>query len=224
MGQHFMQSVLEKIKDAVVNGDMENYQTLISDALKQGHSAQKILDSMSYAMAIVGEKYAEGDYYLPQVLVSAEVFTKALEIIEPDLKKSISATSVKGKIVIGVVEGDIHDIGKKLVATLLGAAGFEVYDLGKDVRIEQFVDTAIEKNANIIGMSALMTTTMGGMEKVVKLLEEKGMKGKIKTMIGGSPITQEYAEKIGADAYGESAQKAVQVASKLMGIGVLVND
>lgn len=179
---------------------------------------------MSYAMAIVGEKYAEGDYYLPQVLVSAEVFTKALEIIEPDLKKSISATSVKGKIVIGVVEGDIHDIGKKLVATLLGAAGFEVYDLGKDVRIEQFVDTAIEKNANIIGMSALMTTTMGGMEKVVKLLEEKGMKGKIKTMIGGSPITQEYAEKIGADAYGESAQKAVQVASKLMGIGVLVND
>jgi len=185
--------------------------------LKDGRTANAILDSMSEGMSVVGDKYQKGEYYLPQVLLSAEVFNRSLAVITPELKKNIQGGNAKGKVVVGCCEGDVHEIGKKLVATLVGAAGFEVYDLGKDVKLELFVDTAMEKGAQLIAMSALMTTTMEGMKTVVDMLEQRGVKGKIKTMIGGAPITQEYAEKIGADAYGATAQRGAELAVILTG-------
>jgi len=210
-----MDNDLENIKNAVVKGDIKGYKALVEAAKTNGKTAHNILDSMGEAMAIVGDLYAKGNYYLPQVLLSAETFTRALAIITPDLKASVGSTPAKGKIVCGVCEGDVHEIGKKLVATLIGAAGFEVIDLGKDVKLDSFVDTAVEQKANVIAMSALMTTTMTGMKTVVDMLNERGLRGNIKTMIGGAPITQLYADTIGADAYGPSAQIAVEKAALL---------
>jgi corrinoid protein of di/trimethylamine methyltransferase len=211
-----MDSDLEKMTNAVVVGDLKNCKNYTSELLNAGRTANQILDAMSDGMTIVGDKYAKGQYYLPQVLLSAEVFNRSLVILTPELKKSSNGHSSKGRAVVGCCEGDVHEIGKKLVATLTGAAGFEVFDLGKDVKLELFVDTAQEKNADIIMMSALMTTTMEGMKTVVDLLNQRGMKGKVKTIIGGAH-TKEYAEKIGADAYGESAAKGAELATLLAG-------
>lgn len=208
-----MESDLEKMMNAVVVGDIKNCKSYAEGLLKQGRTAHQILDAMSDGMTVVGDKYAKGQYYLPQVLLSAEVFNRTLVILNPELKKAGGEGSARGKAVVGCCEGDVHEIGKKLVATLTGAAGFEVYDLGKDVKLELFVDTAQEKNADVVMMSALMTTTMEGMKTVVDMLNQRGMKGKVRTIIGGAPITQEYADKIGADAYGASAAKGAEIAT-----------
>lgn len=209
-----MDSDLEKMMNAVVVGDLKNSKTITEELLKSGRTAHQILDAMSDGMTVVGDKYAKGQYYLPQVLLSAEVFNRALVVLNPELKKAGgNGNSARGKAVVGCCEGDVHEIGKKLVATLTGAAGLEVYDLGKDVKLELFVETAKEKNADVIMMSALMTTTMEGMKTVVDMLNKNGMKGKVRTIIGGAPITQEYANTIGADAYGASASKGAEIAT-----------
>ncbi|OKY77090.1 MAG: Trimethylamine corrinoid protein MtbC1 [Candidatus Methanohalarchaeum thermophilum] len=207
--------VSKKIKETVIEGEKKDYGDLIDKAKDEGLSATDIVDIMAEAMDIVGDKFDKGDFYLPQVITSANAFNGILEIIEPDLREDISGSG-KGKVVIGVVEGDVHKIGKNLVSTLLDAAGFSVVDLGDDVKSDEFINTAKEEEADIIGLSTMMTTTMSEVEEVVDRVEEESLNEQTKTIIGGGPCSQEYANEIGADGYAKNAQKAVKEVSEIL--------
>jgi len=165
----------------------------------------------------VGDKFAQGTCFLPELIQAADAMRIATEVINAAIPKS--AQQKKGKIVIGTVEGDIHDIGKTIVVSLLKANGLEVYDLGRDIPTDKFMEKAEEVGADIIGTSALLTTTMEGQRKLEAALKNKGWKGKYKTMVGGAPVTQRWADRIGADAYAEDAGEAVKKAKQLLGIG-----
>ena len=164
----------------------------------------------------VGDKFAQGTCFLPELIQAADAMRIATEVINAAIPKS--AQQKKGKIVIGTVEGDIHDIGKTIVVSLLKANGLEVYDLGRDIPTDKFMEKAEEVGADIIGTSALLTTTMEGQRKLEAALKNKGWKGKYKTMVGGAPVTQRWADRIGADAYAEDAGEAVKKAKQLLGI------
>ena len=164
----------------------------------------------------VGDNFAQGTCFLPELIQAAEAMRIATEIINAAIPAG--KQQKKGKIVIGTVEGDIHDIGKTIVVSLLKANGFEVYDLGRDIPTEKFLEKADEVGADIIGTSALLTTTMEGQKKLELALKKAGLKGKYKTMVGGAPVTQRWADRIGADAYAEDAGEAVKKAKQLLGI------
>jgi len=164
----------------------------------------------------VGDRFAQGECFLPELIQSADAMRIATEIINAAIPAE--AQKRKGKVVVGTVEGDIHDIGKTIVVSLLKANGFEVYDLGRDIPTEKFIEKAEEVGADIIGTSALLTTTMEGQKKLELALKKAGLKSKYKTMIGGAPVTQRWADRIGADAYAEDAGEAVKKAKKLLGM------
>jgi len=166
-------------------------------------------------MAVVGEKFSDGEYFLPDMLMAARAMKAALEVLKPSLEKTGIPTI--GKVVIGTVEGDMHDIGKNVVATFLSGNGFEVFDLGLNVTVQNFIDEVKEKKPEILGMSALLTTTMPVMGKVIKALEEIGMRSSVKVIVGGAPVTQDYANYIGADAYAHDGGKAIPACRKLLG-------
>jgi 5-methyltetrahydrofolate--homocysteine methyltransferase len=166
------------------------------------------------AMAEVGRRFEAGEYFVPEMLISARAMKSGLAILKPKLVKQNFKSY--GKIVVGTVKGDLHDIGKNLVSLMLEGAGFEVIDAGSDVAPEKFVEIAKANNADIIGLSALLTTTMTNMKATVTALEQAGLKGKIKVMIGGAPVTEGYAIQIGADGYAEDASKAVALAKQLI--------
>jgi len=207
--------MLDKIKQAVLAGEMEGIAELTNQALAQGIGAREILDqALTPAMDIVGEEYEKGDRYVPEMLISAETMKGAVTVLKPLLVEA--GVKARGKVVIGTVEGDLHDIGKDLVAMMLEGAGFEVVNLGAEVTAEQFVKAAKEHEPDILGMSALLTTTMIHMPGVISALKDAGLRDQIKVMIGGAPVTQGYANKIGADGYAPDAASATKLAKSLV--------
>jgi len=206
--------MLDKIKQAVLAGDMEGIAELTNQALAQGIVAGEILDqALTPAMDIVGREYEDGDRYIPEMLISAETMKGAVLVLKPLLVEA--GVEARGKLVIGTVEGDLHDIGKDLVAMMVEGAGFEVINLGAEITAEQFVNAVKEHKPNIIGMSALLTTTMIHMPDVIDALKQAGLRDQVKVMIGGAPVTQAYADKIGADGYAADAASATKLAKSL---------
>ncbi|MBC7078327.1 MAG: corrinoid protein [Candidatus Methanosuratus sp.] len=206
--------LFEKLAKSVVDGDEEGARQLAEEVVKRNIDAyEAIMEGLAVGMNKVSELYEKGEYYVPEVLLSASAMNVAVEILKPHIK--IDKTAKPIAVVLGVVEGDIHDIGKNLVKIMLDAAGYKVIDLGKDVPIGEFVKTARENNAEVIGMSALMTTTMPGMKKVVDQLVASNYRDKVKVMIGGAPTTMEYAKSIGADMWGKDASSAVGIVKSL---------
>ncbi|MDR1164637.1 MAG: corrinoid protein [Deltaproteobacteria bacterium] len=204
---------IQDIYKAVVDFDDEAVPGLIEKEIKAGTDAKKILDEgLIAAMDYVGKLFSEGELFVPEMLMAATAMKAGLNILKPQLAKSGGATI--GVVVIGTVKGDLHDIGKNLVGMMLEGGGFEVYDLGADVEPAKFVAAAKEKKANIVGLSALLTTTMPYMEDTVNALKEAGLTSKV--IIGGAPVTAAYAEKIGAAGYSDDAPGAVELARSLV--------
>lgn len=204
---------LDNLKQSIIDGTRKATPALAQKAIDMGIPPYTIVtDACSPAMAEVGELYQQGEYFVPEILMSAKAFESAMAIIEPFLKSKKMEPA--GTVILGVCEGDIHSIGKNLVATMLEAGGFNVFDLGTDVPAKEFIAAAIENNADIIGVSALMTTSMIGMKNIVHLVKEEELR--VKVMVGGGPVNQEYADLIGANAYGRDAMDAVRVARNLM--------
>ena len=191
-------------------GKAKIVKTLVQQALDEGIPAKQILEEGLLAgMSVVGDQFRSGEIFVPEVLVAARAMKQGAALLKPHLAGEVQ---VKGKACIGTVRGDLHDIGKNLVKMLMEGKGLEVIDLGTDVAPETFVKTAMEQNCNIIGCSALLTTTMGVMEEVVKAAEEAGIRGKVKIMIGGAPVTEAFCRQIGADAYTPDAASAADKA------------
>lgn len=195
--------------EVVIKGDENIVESEVNKALNEGNEARDILTKgLIEGMIIVGERFKAGDMFLPEVLMCASAMHKGLNIVKPLLAKS--DREAMGRIVIGTVAGDIHDIGKKIVGFLLEGGGFEVIDLGVDVPDESFVQAVEEHNPDILGMSALLTTTMPSMGKVIELLKEKRLRGKLKIIIGGASVSEQFAESIGADGYAPEASSALE--------------
>ena len=204
---------LKALADAVIKGDQNAALEITKAALAEGAAAKDVLDNGLIAgMDIVGARFKKNEVYIPEVLISARAMKTAMEVLEPELVKA--GVEPVGKLLIGTVQGDLHDIGKNLVAMMLKGAGFDVIDLGVDVEPEKFVEQVKAANAQLIGMSALLTTTMPGMEKTIKALKDAGVP--VKVMIGGAPVTQDYADRIGADGYAPDAASAVDIAKSLV--------
>ncbi len=201
--------IMKQIATALDGGDQVRVAELTGQAIEMKLTAKEILDDGLIAgMNGIGEKFRKHEIFLPHVLLAARAMYAGLDLLEPLLLAQ--GATMAGKAVIGSVQGDQHDIGKNLVGIMLKGAGFEVIDLGSDVSPEQFVDTAVESGAQVIGMSALLTTTMPVMKRVVDLIKERGLDGKLKTIIGGAPLSSEYAQEIGADAYAFDCVSAVE--------------
>jgi len=204
---------LKALADAVINGDQNTALEITKAALEEGTAAKDVLDNGLIAgMDIVGALFKKNEIYIPEVLIAARAMKMAMEVLEPELVKA--GVEPVGKLLIGTVQGDLHDIGKNLVAMMLKGAGFQVIDLGVDVGPEKFVEQVKAANAQLIGISALLTTTMPGMEKTIKALKDAGIP--VKVMIGGAPVTQDYADRIGADGYAPDAASAVDLAKSLV--------
>ncbi|MCK5046249.1 MAG: corrinoid protein [Candidatus Heimdallarchaeota archaeon] len=202
-------------KDVIVQGNIPKAKELAQKAVTDKLDINKVIDAFSEAIREVGDLFEEGEYFLPELMRSAEAMKAAMEIFTPILAKGKGQRSFT-RVVIGTIEGDIHDIGKTLVASMLSAEGFEVYDLGADVPITDFVDKAIEVDAQLICISALLTTTMMGSKRLIDLLIEKGIRDKFKVLVGGAPVTKKWTEEIGADGTAENAISAVKLAKKLL--------
>ena len=206
---------LKTIFDNVIEGAAPSVEAGVKEALAAGIGADVILkDALIAAMDEVGARYEEGDIFVPEMLVAARAMQAGLALLKPHLVGADSESA--GKVAIGTVKGDLHDIGKNLVAMMLEGAGFEIMDLGVDVTPQAFVD-AVQNGAQIIGMSALLTTTMSNMAVTVEALKAAGLRDKVKVMIGGAPVTQEYANQIGADGFAADASSATRVARELVG-------
>jgi 5-methyltetrahydrofolate--homocysteine methyltransferase len=204
---------LKQLYESVVSGDAKKTQALTQQALAEGVDPLKLVnDYMVPAMDEVGRRFEANEYFVPELLISARAMKAALEIIRPLL--TARGDQPLGRVAIGTVKGDLHDIGKNLVGSLLEGGGFEVIDLGVNVTPEKFIATVNEKKANIIAMSALLTTTMPSMKTTIDALKQAGVRDKVKVLIGGAPITQKYADEIGADGYSENAVGAVALAKK----------
>jgi len=204
---------LKALADAVIRGDQTTAVNVTKEALQEGTAPKQVLDEGLIAgMDVVGARFKNNEVYIPEVLIAARAMKMAMEVLEPELVKA--GVKPIGKFLVGTVQGDLHDIGKNLVAMMLKGAGFEVIDLGVDVSPDKFAAEAKAKGANLIGMSALLTTTMPGMEKTIKALQQAGVTAKI--MVGGAPVTQTFAEKIGAHGYAPDAASAVDTAKSLV--------
>jgi len=208
---------LKPLYDAVLEGNLPTAKSVTEQALAAGVDPQTLLtEAMIPAMDEVGRLFEANEYFVPELLISARAMKGALEIVSPLLKAS--GAQPAGKVVIGTVRGDLHDIGKNLVAAMLEGGGFEIVDLGVDVSPEKFVEAIETSGANIIAMSALLTTTMPSMKATIQQLEEASIRDKVKVMIGGAPVTQRYADEIGADAFSDNASGAVRVARELSAV------
>ena len=204
---------LKALSEAVIKGDQNTAVEITKAAIEEGTAAESILnEGLVAGMDVIGGRFKKNEVYIPEVLIAARAMKMAMEILEPELVKA--GVEPVGKLLIGTAKGDLHDIGKNLVAMMLKGAGFEVIDLGVDVAPEKFVEQAKSSGSQLIGVSALLTTTMPGMEEVIKSLKDAGISAKV--MIGGAPVTQAYADKIGADGYAADAASAVDVAKSLV--------
>lgn len=207
--------ILEEIADEVQKGNSASVEELTKRALSQNISAEEILNSgLIEGMNIVSEKFKNNEIFIPEVLVSAKAMNIGLEILKPLLAEAKVVS--KGKVVIGTVKGDLHDIGKNIVGMMLQGAGFDVVDLGADVPKEKFLEFARKEQADILGMSALLTTTMVYMKEVIEALKDAGLRHDVKVIIGGAPITESYAAQINADGYAPDAASAVDLTKSLL--------
>ncbi len=211
------EELLNAIKKAIEEGNKDDAVQLAQRAIAEKMDLNEVIEK-GYIPGIqkVGQLWEEGEYFLPELITSAECMKAAMEELQPELEKAQIQMRSAGTVVIGTVEGDIHDIGKNLVASILSANGFDVVDLGADVKLETFIEKAEELKANLICLSALLTTTMTGQKRLIELLKEKGLYGRYKVMVGGAPVNQKWADDIGADGYSENALTAVGAAKKLV--------
>jgi len=211
------EDVLKRLKEAIMTYDVEGAVEASKEVIKTGFDPLKAIEQgLGEGLKVVGEKFGAGEIFLPMLMMAAQAMKESLAILEPTLAKGVSR-KVAGKVVIGTVEGDIHDIGKSIVAAMLTANGFEVHDIGCDAPTSKFVEKVKAVNPDIIGMSALLTTTMPKMTEVINALKKEGLRGKVKIIVGGAPVSAAWAEQIGADSYGEDAMAAVDVVKKLVG-------
>ena len=205
----------QSIKDAIFNGDIAQTPKLVKQAISEGESPEDVLEKGLIAgMAEVGARFKVNEVFVPEVLIAAKAMHTALDILEPLL----ADTGVKPKatVVVGTVKGDLHDIGKNLVVMMLKGAGFRVIDIGIDVPAKAFIDKAESLDASLIAMSSLLTTSMPSMKSTIEMLRQRGLNNKIKTVIGGAPVTQDYADQIGADGYAQDASSAVDKIKELL--------
>jgi corrinoid protein of di/trimethylamine methyltransferase len=209
------EKLLQELSDSIVDMDEEKTVEVAKTYIENKFDAYSGIDKgLAQGMQRAGELYEEGEYYIPELLICSDAMYYGLDVLKPHLKSD--KTEEKHKVVIGVVEGDTHDIGKNLVKIMMETEGFEVVDLGRDVPPMDFVEKAKEINADIICLSTLMTTTMDNMEKVIQILKEQNIRDRVKVMVGGGPISSSFAEKIGADAYTTDASKAAKRAKELV--------
>jgi len=207
----------KELSEAVIKGDIQTAVALTQKALDANNKAKEILDQgLIAAMDQVGEKFASGEMFVPQMLRSAKTMQECMKLIKPQFQEGDLTT--KGKVVIGTVQGDLHDIGKNLVAMMMEGAGFTITDMGVDISADKFVQKVQEVEPDILAMSALLSTTMPGMRETVEAIKSAGIKEKVKVMIGGAPVTANFASEIKADAYAHDAGSAVIEAKKLLGI------
>jgi 5-methyltetrahydrofolate--homocysteine methyltransferase len=210
-----MSDILAELSTAVIEGNVDDMADLTEDALDEDFSAQDILDKgLMPGMDHVGVEFKAGNMFVPEVLRSARAMHNSMDLIRPLLSES--GASMTGKMIIGTVKGDLHDIGKNLVGMMCEGAGFEVEDIGKNIEPEAFVEAVKKYEPNIIGMSALLTTTMRSMEHTIKALEEAGLRDKVKVIIGGAPVTQTFSDQIGADGYASNAASAAELAKSFV--------
>lgn len=208
--------LLEQIAASLVAGDPAGTVAATRSALEGGLEPLTIIDGgLVPGMRTVGEKYSSGEFFLPNLIVSANGMKQAMALLEPELRARQQQVKSAGTVVIGTVRGDIHEIGKSLVATMLTANGFEVHDLGVDVSPDAFVEAVRKTQANLVGLSALLTTTMGGQKRVIEALREAGLRDGVKVMVGGAPVTERWAAEIGADGFAQDAVGAVALAREL---------
>lgn len=212
------QNLFDAMRQSIIDGEPEQAEALARQALEQGIDPLEAINrGFVPGVNFVGEQFAAGEMFLPELVVAGEAMKAAVAVLEPEFARRGTSREILGRVVIGTIEGDIHEIGKTLVSTMLSASGFEVHDLGVDVPIMTFVEKAREVNADLIGISALLTTTMVRQKDVIEALEDSGLREQVKVMVGGAPVTQGWAVEIGADGYSEDAVGAVAVAKKLMG-------
>jgi len=210
-----MEPILQNLYDAIMNGEANSTPGLVNQALNQGLPASQILnEGMIAAMNHVGMLFEEGEFFVPEMLIAARAMQAGLAVLKPHLAEA--EVKAAGRVVAGTVKGDLHDIGKNLVCMLLEGAGFEIIDLGTDVAPEKFVQVVQEGRADVVALSALLTTTMPNMKATIEALNNAGVRGNVKVMIGGAPVTQAYADQIGADGYAPDASRAVALAKSLM--------
>ena len=211
-----MEEVLQKLYNAVLEGDFEGVKTNVPAALEAGLDPNIILnDAMIAAMREVGALFEAGEYYVPEMLIAARAMQSGMALLKPHLQKSDQKSN--GKVLIGTVKGDLHDIGKNLVGLMLEGAGYEIIDLGVDVPAEEFVRMVIELKPDVVGMSALLTTTMQSMRMTLDALTAAGLRNNIKVIVGGAPVTDAFAQQIEADGFSPDASRAVNLVNELMG-------
>ncbi len=208
--------IIEKeYKEAILNGNISLAESLAKKAIDDNLEINLVIDQFSEAIREAGDLFEEGEFFLPELMRSAEAMKAAMAILEPKIMES-KEDRFLGKIVIGTIEGDIHDIGKTLVAAIMSAEGFEVFDLGADVPVDKFIDKAEEVGAQLICISALLTTTMVGQKRLIDNLKKRNIRDKYKILIGGAPVSRKWVEEIGADGSAENAVSAVKLARKLL--------
>lgn len=214
MTQQRKQEVLDRLKQGVIDYDEEAVKEAAQEALEEGLDAyEAIMDGLSAGMEVVGDLYEKKEYFVPELLMCADAMYIGLDVLRPHIKEE-SRGELKGQVVIGTVQGDVHDVGKNLIKIMFEVAGFTVHDLGRDVPLEKFVEEQLKTDADIVAISAMMTTTMMGMQKAVEMIREHNPN--VAIMLGGAPVTREVADLFGADGYAESAGNAVQEALKML--------
>ena len=207
--------ILEKLRTVIINFDIEGCKKTAQEALELGVSSyEAIMEGMAKGMEVVGEKYSSKEYFLPELVMAGETMKAGMQVLMPHLSRA--AVQKMRRVLIGTVEGDLHDIGKNIVTSMLASSGFNVIDLGVDVSAEVFVEKTRELKPDIVAMSALLTSTMPAMKKVIDALRAADLRNRVKIMVGGRPLTEEYAKQIGADAYGKDAIEAAKKAKQLL--------
>ncbi len=210
--------LFQAMAQSTIDGEPDVAERLARQAIERGVDPLEAINQGFVAgMNYVGEQFGLGEMFLPDLVLAGEAMKAAVAVLEPEMVKRGTERQTLGKVVLGTIEGDIHEIGKTLVGTMLSASGFQVYDLGVDVPVETFVEKARQVNADIVGLSALLTTTMAGQRDVIEALDDLGLRPEVKVMVGGAPVTSGWADEIGADGYGEDAIGAVAVAKRLVG-------
>jgi len=213
---HELEALYSKMAISVISGEETEAVELAKEAISRDLNLKEVLDrGFTKGIKEVGKLWEEGEYFLPELMRSAEVMKAAMGVILPNIQRKKQDSGL-GKVIIGTVEGDIHDIGKTIVATILSANGFQVEDLGADVKLGSFIERINERDIDVVCMSSLLTTTMTGQKAVIEKLKEEKLRDKVKVVVGGAPVDQKWAEEIGADGYGEDAISAVEVIKKLL--------
>lgn len=209
-------TILQTLVEAVQNGEDSQAIAAARKAVREGLAIDEVIEALTAGMREVGDRFARREIFVPELMLAAYAMQEVMKILEPEIQKSATPAEKKGTVVIGTVEGDVHEIGKHIVTILLQAQGFEVHDLGADVNALDFVRKAEEVKADIIGASALMTTTMPGQKEIIEFLKEKGVRDKYHVILGGAPVTQEWVEECGADSWGENAEVTIEILERVM--------